>query len=395
MFGAWFRKTKRKSETRRESFVPCVEGMEDRLVPSAVRIVAGFNANTLPAAYNSSHLANLGFQINFYGDKTSSVTVNEAGIVRFSAPVPFGPPISTALPKALGQGIIAPFWAGVDTSKAGTVTYGTGVLEGFQAFAVTWSGVGYFNGEKTPLNSFQMVIISRPDTGPGNFDLEFNYDNVLWDSSDNMGGKNGLAAGTTPRGTAASVGFSAGTGVAGTFFILPGSHASGKDLFVDSGSDALVKHDLNATTPGRYHFYFRNGRRVAGVAVNVSTYMPFRYVYNASSQEFLGNLTLVNHTQSVQNLIKPQANLDEVGLTQPSGPVTVEFTQLPQGVVLANESGVAASGHPYITINTSLGIGATFRIALAFRDPLGLPLPDFYDATGIEVFLGGFNPSQH
>jgi len=185
MLGTWFGKSDRKKEARRETFVPRLEALEDRLVPAAgtaILVVPGINNSTLAIGNEMSAKANLGFNISFYGNHTSSVFVNTDGNITTSAALTAF--VASRIPTSLGQGIIAPFYADVDTTagaaagRANSITYGTGSLGGHQIFAVTWTQVGYFNNHTTPLDTFQLVLINRSDTGPGNFDIEFNYGNI-------------------------------------------------------------------------------------------------------------------------------------------------------------------------------------------------------------------------
>jgi hypothetical protein len=68
------------------------------------------------------------------------------------------------------------------------VTYGSGTADGRQAFGVNWIDVGYFSSRTDKLNQFQLVLIDRSDTGAGNFDIEFNYGNILWETGEASGG---------------------------------------------------------------------------------------------------------------------------------------------------------------------------------------------------------------
>src|SRR5207249_9253138 len=104
------------------------------------------------------------------------------------------------------------------------------------------------------LHSFQIILVDRTDTGAGNFDIEFNYDQIQWETGDASGGSNGLG------GSSARVGYSNGSGVAGTFFELPGSGVNG--AFLDGGPNALINQTLLSSTPGRLHFLVRSGQVV-------------------------------------------------------------------------------------------------------------------------------------
>ena len=99
---------------------------------------------------------------------------------------------------------------GVDSDVV-TYAYRAGSVNGHNAFAVNWIDVGYANGNSDLLNSFQLVLIERSDRNEGDFDIEFNYGRVEWETGDNDGGVGGLG------GNSARVGFSAGTGVPGSY----------------------------------------------------------------------------------------------------------------------------------------------------------------------------------
>lgn len=218
---------------------------------AAVRM--GFDGNTLAANDDGSTGAvSVGFDLDFFGVTTNQVFVNNNGNITLDSA------LSTFTPFDLtstGRQIIAPFFADVDTRNAGSalVTYGAGMVDGRDAFGVNWVGVGYFPSAADLLNSFQLVLIDRSDTGAGNFDIEFNYDQIQWETGGASGGSGGLG------GNSARVGFSNGTGAAGTFFELAGSAVNG--AFLDSGplATALILNMLNSDVAGRYVFQARNG----------------------------------------------------------------------------------------------------------------------------------------
>ena len=90
--------------------------------------------------------------------------------------------------------IIAPFFADVDTTGMGSglVQYGNATINGFSAFVANYLNVGYFAAETDKLNSFQVALLDRSDTGAGNFDIWFNYGSILWETGDVSGGTDGL-----------------------------------------------------------------------------------------------------------------------------------------------------------------------------------------------------------
>jgi hypothetical protein len=203
-------------------------------------------------------LVPVGFTMNFFGVSFSSAFINTNGNITLDAP------LSTFTPFGLtstSRQIIAPFFADVDTRNLGSavVTYGSGSFLGFSAFGVNWIGVGYFNSHADKLNSFQLLLVDRSDTGAGNFDIVFNYDGVLWETGDASGGSGGLG------GSSARAGFSNGTGSPGTSFELTGSAVNG--ALIDGGVNALITHSLNSDVMGRYIFSARNGTIIVDAGV--------------------------------------------------------------------------------------------------------------------------------
>ena len=196
----------------------------------------------------------IGFDVNFFGPIFNSLFVNNNGNITFDAP------LSTFTPFDLtstGSQIIAPFFGDVDTRNAGSaVRYGQDTVDGRPAFGANWIDVDYFSSSETHTNrnSFQLVLIDRSDTGMGNFDFEFNIDQIQWETGQASGGDaDGLG------GSSARVGFSNGSGNPGTFFELPGSAVNG--AFLDSGppATALILNSLNSNVLGRYLFEAREG----------------------------------------------------------------------------------------------------------------------------------------
>src|SRR5664279_3443670 len=185
---------------------------------AARRNLAGFSANTLPANDDgSTGLVPIGFTINLFGTSYSSLYVNNNGNVTFDGQLGTYTPFSLT---STATKILAPFFADVDTRGAGSglVTYGTATVNGHNAFGVEWPGVGYFANGTDKLNTFELVIIDRSDLGAGNFDFEFNYDSIQWETGGASGGSGGLG------GSSARVGYSNGlTGTANASFELPGS----------------------------------------------------------------------------------------------------------------------------------------------------------------------------
>jgi len=218
----------------------------------------GFATNVLGANDDgSTGLVNIGFNVNFAGSTWSQLYVNNNGNVTFDNALPQFTPSN--LTTATGIPIIAAYFADVDTRGIGSALtrYGVGTIDGRPAFGVNWfdlvsgDGVGYFNSHSDKLNIFQMALIDRSDVAAGDFDIEFNYDRMLWETGDASGGHNGFG------GTSAAVGYSMGTGDPGTYGQLAGSLVNG--ALIDGGPNALVAHSQGSDVLGRYIFNVRQG----------------------------------------------------------------------------------------------------------------------------------------
>ena len=211
-----------------------------------------FTDNSLAANDDGSTGAvALGFTVNFFGNSRSTLFVNNNGNITFDAALgtftPF--PLLTTTRE-----IIAPFFGDVDT-RGGLplVQYGTDTLGGRNVFGVNWIDVGYYSVHGDKRNSFQLIITDRSDIAAGDFDFEFNYDQIQWETGDASGGSGGLG------GSSARAGWSNGVADA---LELAGSAING--AFLDGGPNALISGSLNSNVAGRYIFQVRNGA-VVGV----------------------------------------------------------------------------------------------------------------------------------
>lgn len=191
---------------------------------------------------------NIGFNLNFFGNNWNQLYVNNNGNVTFTQA------LGTFTPYAITGGslaMLAPFFADVDTRAGNVVTYGASTLDGRNVFGVNWIGVGYYSRHTDLLNSFQLIITDRSDIAAGDFDFEFNYDSIQWETGDASGGSGGFG------GTPASAGWTNG---AGTYYQFPGSLTTG--ALVDGGQNALISGSRNSNTLGQYIFSVRNGNVV-------------------------------------------------------------------------------------------------------------------------------------
>jgi GDSL-like Lipase/Acylhydrolase family/Bacterial Ig-like domain (group 3)/Putative Ig domain len=184
----------------------------------------------------------LPFPVNFYGNVYSSLYLNNNGNLSF------GQPVSEYTPQSLNQidvPMIAPFWADVDTRTGPVVTFGYGTVNGHAAFGVNWLNVGCYSENDSVTDSFQVLLIDRSDLGYGDWQIEFNYGPINWDSGQASGG-NGQCLG----GTAARAGYTSGLGPACE---LPGSGVDG-GLLSSNAATGLSSHDFDASVPGRFVF---------------------------------------------------------------------------------------------------------------------------------------------
>jgi hypothetical protein len=226
--------------------------------PAAIR--DGFTNNSLaPNDDGSTDSVLIGFDINFFGASYTNLYVNNNGNVTFDDLLSAYTPdllavlVNNNFADNFGPtNIIAPFWADVDTRMAGATAYGTNTVDGRAAFGVSWIDVGYFDEKDDKTNSFQLIMIDRSDRTNGDFDLEFNYSRIQWETGDVSGGMDGLG------GSSARAGYASANVSTNLSFELNGSGVNG--AFLDSNAaSGLIYTNFNSTVPGRYVFQFHNG----------------------------------------------------------------------------------------------------------------------------------------
>lgn len=190
----------------------------------------------------------LGFTANINGTDYTQTYVNNNGNITFINP------LSTFTPSAISNGsfgpIIAPFFADVDTRASGSspVTYGSSTLGGHNVFGVNYINVGVYSHQSI-FNSFQMILTDRSDISAGNFDIQFNYNEINWEAGTASGAPSGGLGGTSAL---------AGYWTSATSnYTLPGSLVNG--ALIDVGPNALISNSLNSNILGQYNFQVRNG----------------------------------------------------------------------------------------------------------------------------------------
>lgn len=213
-------------------------------------LAMGRNDDGSSSAFRFDDFEQLNFDsgLNFFGNTYEQAFINNNGNISFNAPVSAYTP--TPFPVS-SQPMIAPFWGDVDTScgDCGEVYIGS---PNENTIVVTWDKVGFYSSDSSLTNSFQLVLIDREDTGAGNFDVEFRYEDINWTTGDASDGTNGLG------GTPAQAGYDSGDGV--NFFVVPGSQTAS---VVD-----LDTAPSNTDTAGIWAFSVRDGQLPGDTAEN-------------------------------------------------------------------------------------------------------------------------------
>ena len=136
--------------------------------------------------------------LNFYGKWFSQVYLNNNGNLTISGPM------STYSPDTpfatINNTIIAPFFADVDTRDGyGSVVYGPAIVDGHTAWVANWDDVADYtvtateDGDQPGIrDSFGVTLIDRLGYSAGDFDIQFSYSGLQWDTGDAFPGKDGL-----------------------------------------------------------------------------------------------------------------------------------------------------------------------------------------------------------
>lgn len=269
-----------------------------RLKTGAMR--SGFNSNTLPANDDDSVLVaddtytsedeSIGFPINVFPTVSNpgpwtECYVNNNGNLTIGTPAgSYRPlPLQSSAEEIGGLiALIAPFWADVDTREPAPgfteipkeVTYGQGTVDGRPAFGVNWRDVGYYyslyGGSATDkLNSFQLILIDRSNIGSvGDFDVEFNYNQILWETGNASEGTNGYGGKVARVGITNGVDRTIEAQYSGETLVQLDSIPTG---FTGAGTKNYTTgliYRKRGTVPGRQVFQFRSGALVDALQVN-------------------------------------------------------------------------------------------------------------------------------
>jgi len=230
----------------------------EAILDHAIR--SGFDDYFLGANDDASTSAvSIGFEVSLFGNSYDECYVNNNGNITF------GSALETYTPQALsvaGRPIIAPFWADVDTSGSGShvTTYSNrGSVGGRPAFMANWVGVGYYQSHADKLNKFQLVLIDRSDTGSSNFDMEYNYDSIRWDTGDVSGG--------IPAHCGLSNGSDSAIELAYSGQPLVQLDANPTTM-VPNTTTGLIYRSRNSTVPGRFVFQVRDGQVLGAITIS-------------------------------------------------------------------------------------------------------------------------------
>jgi len=367
----------------------------DQFVPNvanSIRNLAGCTANTLPANDDgSTGLVNLGFSANYFGTTYTQTYVNNNGNITFDSPLSAFTPFNL---NTTNRAIIAPFFADVDTGGAGSglVKYGNDTLSGRTVFCVNWVSVGYYEQKVDKLNSFQLVLIDRSDTGPGNFDIEFNYNQIVWETGDASGGSGGLG------GDSARTGYANGTMTPGSFLEFPGSAVNGGLLDTNLGS-GLTNNSLNSGgVPGRYIFAVRGGIINDPPTIAAS---PVTRQQGTSANSTIAN---VNDAEDAENTLA----VTVVGPATVNGVTISGISVSAAGVVTANVAAACTATNASFTLQVtdsgSLSATATLNVTVTpeTTPPVINPianivatLPPNTMATSMPVFYPAISASDN
>ena len=274
----------------------------------------------------------IGFEIDLFGSRRSTLFVNNNGNVTFDRVVFEYTPFSLLSTQEL---IIAPFFGDVDTSAAGDpVRFGTGTFQGRRAFGANWVNVDYFisSPNHTRRNSFQLLLVERADRGSGDFDIVFNYDRIQWEAGEASGGVGGLG------GFSARAGYAIGRGAPGSAFELAGSALNG--ALVDGGSNALTRGSRGSQVAGRYIFEVRASNRAA----QVSAITPFADAPSFSANSSADGRFVIYQSQAGNLVPGGQRGRNDIYLTNTSTGSTQRLSVVGNALAGSGASEPAVSG---------------------------------------------------
>ncbi|PIZ84205.1 MAG: hypothetical protein COX96_04995 [Candidatus Omnitrophica bacterium CG_4_10_14_0_2_um_filter_44_9] len=225
---------------------------------SAIPLAPGFGSNNLPANDDeSTGLINVSSVfvngLNFFGNTYNGFYLNNNGNITFASAL--GTYTPYALTEATANPMIAPYFADVDTRGVAVAPTPGGNSLGNNLlyydldtvndrFTATWDDVGYYGSHIDKLNAFQLILTDRSiGNAPGDFDIEFLYEDINWTTGDASSGSGGLG------GVISRAGWNSGNGT--DYYELTQSGNQAAMLALESAT--------NVNDPGRFLFQVRNG----------------------------------------------------------------------------------------------------------------------------------------
>ncbi|MDP4724611.1 MAG: gliding motility-associated C-terminal domain-containing protein [Crocinitomicaceae bacterium] len=228
----------------------------------------------------STGLIPIPFTFNLYGQAYNSLYINNNGNVTFTGPLSTFS--ATAFPS-VGNAIVAPFWADVDTRNGnGQVLYKITPT----AVYVNWVDVGYyaFHGDK--LNTFQLIITNGSDPVIDGGNVAFCYQNMDWTTGDASQGVNGFG------GVPATCGANKGDGLA--YFLISRFDHPGNDFDGALGNpDGIDWLDYKS-----FAFDASNGGNIPPIPEGIASCDTFKICALGDSADFSINFLSPETNQS-------------------------------------------------------------------------------------------------
>lgn len=260
----------------------------DGNVSGAVLGSPGCYANAAPGGGNLyAQNAQLPFWINFLGKAYKHAWVSPEGYIYFDGGLGGDPQNTVGPPVGAGQlhslwdnyrsRLIAPFWSFASDqqpSGANPNFWGTTTYNGRPAFCVEWTEIVNgeyciypYTGDFSKTNTYELLIVRRPDRGYDDFDIVFNYGSIEYDHP-------GTDAGDQTTGykcgDAAAAGWKTGSTAPGTSDLISNSWTYG--AFVDGNqATGLIHNSLGDAQQGRYVWSIHNTQ----AAPHVDPYQTF------------------------------------------------------------------------------------------------------------------------
>jgi hypothetical protein len=228
----------------------------------------------------STGLIPIPFTFNLYGQAYNSLYINNNGNLTFTGPLSTFS--ATAFPS-VGNAIVAPFWADVDTRNGnGQVLYKITPT----AVYVNWVDVGYyaFHGDK--LNTFQLIITNGSDPVIDGGNVAFCYQNMDWTTGDASQGVNGFG------GVPATCGANKGDGMA--YFLISRFDHPGNDFDGALGNpDGIDWLDYKS-----FAFDASNGGNIPPIPEGIASCDTFKICALGDSADFSINFLSPETNQS-------------------------------------------------------------------------------------------------